>query len=66
MIKRSRRRHLVVYYNMRSSKEEGDGRMFVASMRKNRISPADLERIEERIEREYGLSKVIITNYQYF
>ncbi|MEC1863166.1 hypothetical protein ABE387_05285 [Bacillus licheniformis] len=66
MIKRSRRRHLVVYYNMRSSKEEGDGRMFVASMRKNRISPADLERIEEGIERKYGLSKVIITNYQYF
>ncbi|MCY9153678.1 hypothetical protein [Bacillus haynesii] len=66
MIRRRRRRHLVVYYNVRSSKEEGDGRIFVTYMRKNRISPADLERIEEGIEREYGLSKVIITNYQYF
>ncbi|TWK97980.1 hypothetical protein CHCC20327_2776 [Bacillus licheniformis] len=40
--------------------------MFVTYMRKNRISPADIERIEEGIEREYGLSEVIITNYQYF
>ncbi|MDE1436916.1 hypothetical protein [Bacillus licheniformis] len=69
MIRRSRRRHFVVTYDVREGNEkgfEGIGRIFVSSMRKNRISPIDIERMEEKLEKEYGSAKVIITNYQYF
>jgi len=73
LIRRSRRRHLVVTYDVREGNEkgfEGIGRIFVSSMRKNRISPIDIERMEKELEREleqeHGSAKVIITNYQYF